>query len=130
MVDLDSWQEIFATLRKNTLRTFLTGLGVFLGILILMIMIGFGKSLESGVKRSMAGFATNAVFVWGQKTSLPYAGLPPNRPVDAEARANGRPRIACPSGSSRSRTRVTQSSAFLSNGGGEELYSGLTSRTP
>jgi putative ABC transport system permease protein len=82
MIDLDSWQEIFATLRKNRLRTFLTGLGVFLGIWILMTMIGFGKSLEVGVKRSMAGFATNAVFVWGQKTSLPFAGLPPNRAVE------------------------------------------------
>jgi putative ABC transport system permease protein len=81
MIDLDSWQEIFATLRKNRLRTFLTGLGVFLGIVILMIMIGFGRSLESGVKTKMAGFATNAVFVWGQRTSMPYAGLPPNRPV-------------------------------------------------
>jgi len=81
MFDLDSWQEIFATLRKNRLRTFLTGLGVTLGIWILLLMIGFGNSLQSGVKRQMAGFATNAVFVWGQKTSLPYAGLPPNRPV-------------------------------------------------
>jgi putative ABC transport system permease protein len=82
MIDLDSWQEIFATLRKNRLRTFLTGLGVGLGIWILLLMIGFGSALEVGVKRGMAGFATNAVFVWGQKTSLPYAGLPPNRPVE------------------------------------------------
>jgi putative ABC transport system permease protein len=81
MFDLDSWQEIFATLRKNRLRTFLTGLGVTLGIWILLLMIGFGNSLQSGVKRQMAGFATNAVFLWGQKTSLPYQGLPPNRPV-------------------------------------------------
>ncbi len=81
MLDLDSWQEIFATLRKNRLRTALTGLGVFLGILILMIMVAFNRSLEAGVTKQMAGFATNAVFVWGQRTSEPFAGLPPNRPV-------------------------------------------------
>jgi putative ABC transport system permease protein len=81
MVDLDSWQEIFATLRKNRLRTWLTGLGVFLGIMILMAMLGFGSSLESGVKKNMAGFATNAVFVWGQRTTVPSAGLPINRPI-------------------------------------------------
>jgi len=86
MIDLDSWQEIFATLRKNRLRTWLTGLGVFLGILILLAMLGFGSSLEAGVKKNMAGFATNAVFAWGQRTSVPHAGLPANRPVEFDNR--------------------------------------------
>ena len=81
MIDLDSWQEIFATLRKNRLRTWLTGLGVFLGIVILMAMLGFGSALENGVKKNMAGFATNAVFVWGQRTTVPAAGMPINRPI-------------------------------------------------
>ena len=81
MLDLDAWQEIFATLRKNPLRTSLTGLGVFLGILILMVMVAFNRSLERGVMRQMAGLATNAVFAWGQKTSQPYAGLGPNRQI-------------------------------------------------
>ena len=76
VLDLDNWHEITATLRKNKLRTVLTALGVFLGILILLLMIGFGRSLENGVQRRMAGFATNAVFVWGQRTTKPYAGLP------------------------------------------------------
>jgi putative ABC transport system permease protein len=86
MLDLDSWQEVFATMRKNRLRTALTGLGVFLGILILMIMVAFNRSLEAGIRRQMSGFATNAVFVWGQRTSQPYAGLPPNRPVQFDNR--------------------------------------------
>ena len=82
ILDIDNWREISATLRKNKLRTVLTGLGVFLGIVILLVMIGFGQSLERGIKGRMAGFATNAVFVWGQRTSKPYAGLPPNRNVE------------------------------------------------
>src|SRR5205823_6908206 len=96
VIDLDSWQEIFATLRKNRLRTFLTGLGVFLGIWILMLMVGFGRSLESGVKKGMAGFATNSVFVWGGQTTMPYEGLPigrriqyDNADVEALARVDG-----------------------------------------
>jgi len=80
-LDIDNWREITATLRKNKLRTVLTGLGVFLGIVILLLMIGFGRSLERGVQRRMAGFATNAVFVWGQRTTKPYAGLPIGRPI-------------------------------------------------
>ena len=86
VLDLDNWREVTATLRKNKLRTMLTGLGVFLGIVILLLMIGFGRSLERGVQRRMAGFATNAVFVWGQRTSKPYAGLPVGRPVEYDNR--------------------------------------------
>lgn len=85
-LDIDNWREITAALRKNKLRTTLTGLGVFLGIVILLLMIGFGRSLEKGVKRRMAGFATNAVFVWGQRASKPYVGMPVGRQVSYDAR--------------------------------------------
>jgi putative ABC transport system permease protein len=81
ILDRDNWLEIAATLRKNPLRTTLTGLGVFLGIVILLVMVGFGGSMKAGVQRNMAGFATNSIFVWGQRTSKPYAGLPMNRPI-------------------------------------------------
>jgi len=81
MFDVDKWQEIVATLGKNKLRTFLTALGVFWGIFMLIIMLGFGSSLEGGVRKNMLGFASNAIFVWGQSTSIPYQGLPPGRYV-------------------------------------------------
>ena len=44
-------------------------------------MLGFGNGLEQGVKKGMSGFATNAIYVWGQRTSVPYAGLQPGRNV-------------------------------------------------
>ena len=86
LLDIDNWREITAALRKNKLRTILTGLGVFLGIVILLLMIGFGRSLEKGVKRRMAGFATNAVFVWGQRTTKPYVGMPVGRQINYDGR--------------------------------------------
>jgi putative ABC transport system permease protein len=81
ILDRDNWLEIAATLRKNPLRTTLTGLGVFLGIVILLVMVGFGGSMRAGVEKNMAGFATNSIFVWGQRTSKPFAGLPMNRQI-------------------------------------------------
>jgi putative ABC transport system permease protein len=44
-------------------------------------MVAFNASLEAGIKKQMSGFSTNSVFVWGQRTSEPFAGLPPNRPI-------------------------------------------------
>lgn len=79
MFDLDQWQEIVSTLRRNLLRTTLTAIGVFWGVLMLMIMVGFGNGLEGGVKRDFAGLATNSLYVWGEKTSVPYAGLAPGK---------------------------------------------------
>ena len=79
MFDIDKWQEIIATVRKNKLRTFLTACGVFWGMFMLLVMLGFGSGLETGVSQSMRGFATNAVYVWGQRTSMPYMGLQPGR---------------------------------------------------
>ena len=81
MFDLDSFHEIITSLARHKLRTALTAVGVVFGILIFMLMVAFGTALHEGVNRKMAGFATNAVFVWGQRTTEPYAGLPPNRNV-------------------------------------------------
>ncbi len=82
MLDADKWQEILATLRKNKLRTALTALGVFWGVFMLLVMLGFGNGLQRGVARNMRGFATNSLYVWGQRTSMPFQGLQPNRSVD------------------------------------------------
>src|SRR5829696_2280346 len=81
MFDWDKWKEIWATLRSNRLRTFLTAFGVFWGILMLMLMLGFGSSIQSGSKRQMKGMATNLLFTWGQMTTEPYDGLPVGRAV-------------------------------------------------
>ncbi len=75
----DSWQEIFATIRKNKLRTFLTMLGVFWGIFMLVIMLGSGNGLRNGILKDFAGTATNSFFTWTQQTSKAYKGMKPGR---------------------------------------------------
>ncbi|HEX7838023.1 MAG TPA: ABC transporter permease [Kofleriaceae bacterium] len=81
MFDLDTWQEVWATLRSNPLRTFLTALGVFWGIFMLMAMLGFGSGMQEGTRRQMKGLATNVLWVWGQTTTIAYDGLPVGRQV-------------------------------------------------
>ena len=79
MFDRDKWQEIFSTIRKNKLRTFLTALGVFWGIFMLVFILGMGNGLETGVFRNFGSGAKNIMFIWTYKTSLPYKGLAPGR---------------------------------------------------
>jgi putative ABC transport system permease protein len=81
MFDLDNWQEVWATLRSNRLRTFLTALGVFWGILMLIAMLGFGSGMQQGMRRQMKGMATNVMWVWGNTTTVGYDGLPVGRQV-------------------------------------------------
>jgi len=79
MFDLDKWQEIFNTIRKHKLRTFLTGLGVFWGIFMLVFLMGAGKGLENGVMGLFGGHAKNSMYMWTQRTTKAYKGLPPGR---------------------------------------------------
>jgi len=80
IIDLDKFQEIFSTIQKNRLRTFLTGFSVAWGIFMLIILLGSGTGLEKGVK-SLFKDATNSVWVRKGQTSLPYKGLQPGRSV-------------------------------------------------
>ena len=81
MLDWDTWQEVWATLRSNKLRAFLTALGVFWGVFMLILMLGIGNGLERGVIRNLSGLTNYSVYVWPQRTSLPFRGLKPGRYV-------------------------------------------------
>lgn len=78
---LESLRELFESLTRNKLRTFLTALGVFWGIFVLVLMLGIGRGLERGVAKNLGMMATRSVFLWGQRTSVPYQGLVPGRQV-------------------------------------------------
>ena len=75
MFDLDTWQEIFDNIRKNKLRTFLTGLSVASGIFILVILLGFGRGMENGIRKQFEQDAANKIFVWTQVTTKEYKGF-------------------------------------------------------
>ncbi|QDO92931.1 FtsX-like permease family protein [Formosa sediminum] len=79
MFDIERWQEIFETLRKNKLRTFLTGLSVSSGIFILVILLGFSKGIQNGVTSQFEQDASNLISIWPGITTKEYKGLNPGR---------------------------------------------------
>lgn len=81
MFDLERWEEIFSTITKNKLRTFLTGLSVGSGIFILVILLGVGQGLQNGISQEFKSDATNRIWVWANITSKEYKGLNPGRQI-------------------------------------------------
>jgi len=79
MFDLDRFQEIWVTITRNKVRSFLTGFGVFWGIFMLMIMLGAGTGLQHGMTDQLEGFATNSIIIWTSNTSEPYQGFQKGR---------------------------------------------------
>ena len=82
MFDIDIWQEILATIKKNKMRTFLTGFSVAWGIFMLMILLGSGNGLSNGVSENFKNQSVNAMWIWTGKTSIPYDGLKKGRPIE------------------------------------------------
>lgn len=121
MIDLDPWIEVFSSLRRHAIRSTLTAVGVFWGIFMLVVMVGFGGSLEGGVRKDLAGIATKSLFVWGWRTSLPYEGLQPGKNVvltraDAELLTQTIPEI-----------EIVAPRAFLNNQRGAVVTRGASS---
>lgn len=82
MFSRDSWQEIFETISKNKLRTFLSGFTVALGIFIFVILFGFGNGLKNSFKVFFQDDATNIFRLFPGRTNIPYNGFKSGRSIE------------------------------------------------
>ena len=82
MFNKDSWIEIFDTIRKNKLRTFLSGFTVALGIFIFVILFGFGNGLSNTFQKFFNDENTNSMFISSSKTTEPFKGYKTGRIIE------------------------------------------------
>ena len=84
MFSIDRWQEIFETIRKNKLRTILSGFTVTLGIFIFITLFGFGNGLKNSFEQFFLDDATNTLWLYPGVTSKAYQGFKDNRRIEFE----------------------------------------------
>lgn len=82
MFNRDRWREIFETISKNKLRTFLSGFTVALGIFIFILLFGLGNGLKNTFQEFFLDDASNAIFLYPGQTSMPYKGFKAKRRIE------------------------------------------------
>ena len=61
-------------LKRNKLRTILTGFAISWGIFMLIILLSAGNGLKNGVTGNFADRIKNTYTIWSSSTELPYKG--------------------------------------------------------
>ena len=82
MFSRDRWLEIFDSIKKNKLRTFLSGFTVALGILIFVVLFGFGNGLDNTFDKFFKDDALNTMWLRSGRTSKAYMGYKANRRIE------------------------------------------------
>ena len=78
---IDIWQEIYSTIKRNKLRTFLTGFAVAWGIFMLIVLLGAGNGLIHAFEQSASERAMNSIKIFPGWTSKSYDGLKEGRRI-------------------------------------------------
>lgn len=85
-MNADLLNEIWATARRNKLRTALTGFAVAWGIFMIIFLLGAGNGLINAMKHNSGQFLDNSMVVSGGWTTMPYDGLKEDRSIELNTR--------------------------------------------
>ncbi len=81
MFSLDRWIEIFQTIRKNKLRTALSGFTIAFAILLFTLLFGIGNGLKNTFEREFAKDSMLSIYIWTGRTTKPFKGLQSGRRI-------------------------------------------------
>lgn len=106
---IDIIQEIYGTIKRNKLRTALTGFAVAWGIFMLIVLLGAGNGLLNAFEQQSGEMAMNSFQIWPGRTSMPYQGLKEGRNIKLTEKELTMTR--------EMKDHVTHASAILEQGG-------------
>ena len=75
----DLFTEIWESVRRNKLRTSLTGFSVAWGIFMIIVLLGAGNGLMNSFNQDSEGYAVNNMEIYPSLTSQPYDGYKQGR---------------------------------------------------
>lgn len=81
MFDRDLWSEIFQSIRKNKLRSILSGFTITFAILIFTLLFGISNGLQNTFSSFFVNNTPNAIHIYSGKTSIPYKGKKSGRKI-------------------------------------------------
>lgn len=85
----DVFSEIWSTVKRNKLRTALTGFAVAWGIFMLIFLLGAGNGLINAQKQQSDRFLDNSMMVGSGRTSKAYDGLKEGRRITLNDKDKG-----------------------------------------
>ncbi len=106
---IDIFQEIIGTLKRNKLRTALTGFAVAWGIFMLIVLLGAGNGLMNAFELQSGNMSMNSMEIWPGQTSMPYKGLKEGRNIKLTEKELELTRDM--------KEHITHASAIISQGG-------------
>lgn len=82
----DILTEIWATTRRNKLRTTLTGFAVAWGIFMLIFLLGAGNGLINATQQNSNRYLNTSMVIFGGQTSKAHKGLKEGRKIELNDR--------------------------------------------
>lgn len=82
----DILTEIWATARRNKLRTTLTGFAVAWGIFMLIFLLGAGNGLINATQQNSHRYLNTSMLIFGGQTSKAHKGLKEGRRIELNDR--------------------------------------------
>lgn len=81
---IDIWQEIYSTIKRNKLRTCLTGFAIAWGIFMLIVLLGAGNGLIHAFEAEGEGMALNSIKIFPGRTTKSFDGLKEGRRIQLD----------------------------------------------